>query len=334
LKYKNVLSIDYDFSVIGLGCRSFGGKDYWESFDEKNATEVINESIDRGINFFDVAPTYGNGFAESFVGKVLAKEKKRDKVFIATKCGLVSCGNGTYKYDLSHESIFSEIDASLKRLNTDYIDLYQCIFPDPHIDIEETMETLVFLKRLGKIKHIGVTNFSYEQIRNALRVAKVNAVQGYYNIFNRNSQTFYNAPLNYMSEKDLFRICYEENMAFFAYSGLFHGLLTDGFSEKIKNDYKDIRKQDPKVFGENGKVYIRLINDLNDFSKKIGKSLNQVALNFLINKDMVTSTLVGCSNKEQLISNLGASDFKLSDDESAEIERLIKAFLLETGEAH
>ncbi|MDR2940600.1 MAG: aldo/keto reductase [Clostridiales bacterium] len=328
---KNVFSIDYDFSAIGLGCRSFSGKHYWSTYDEAGSIQTINTALGCGVNVFDVSPTYGNGHAESLLGKTLYASKKRGSVFLITKCGIILEKNNKIRIDLSRESILKSIDESLKRLKTTYVDLYSCHFPDPNTDIEETMETLVFLKKLGKIRYIGFTNFSESETRRALRVAKVNAVQGLYNLIERNPRYVYNSALSYLVEKDLFPLCREESMAFFPYSPLFHGVLTDNYRRHLYGN-TDIRKDDPKLSNERLRAYLSLLEKLEALAKELGKTVSQIAINFLIQKDTVTSVLAGASNPSQLISNLHAVNFMLGPDELDLIDKYVREFSLSTGD--
>lgn len=328
--YKNVTSIEFNFSVMGLGGRCFGGKPYYQSFDENKAKNIIDLAISNGINFIDTSPIYGNGYSECFIGDYLKQTNKRNKVFLATRCGVIRYGNNKYRHDLSKSSIIQELEESLKRLQTDYIDLYEFTASDPNTDIIETMETLVSLKKQGKIGYIGMNNYAYDEIRTALRVAKVNAVSAYYNIIDRNAE--YNAThlLNYRTEQDVFRICYEENIAMFSYSGLLQGLLSENYLEHLK--VNDTRKFGSKILGKHKEAYASLVKELINFSHSIGKTLPQVALSFLVHKPLVTSVLIGVSSKEQLQENLKALDFKLSTDELTEIERIVKPFCLYVGE--
>ncbi len=328
---KSVFSIDYEFSAIGLGCRSFSGKSYWSTYNETDSVAVINNALNLGINVFDVSPTYGNGHAESLLGKTLNEAKKRNDVFIITKGGLILEKNNKIRIDLSRESILKGIDESLKRLKTNYIDLYTCHFPDPNSDIVETMETLVFLKKLGKIRYIGLTNFSKSETERALRVAKVNALQGLYNLIERNPRYVYTSALSYLSEKDLFPLCKDESMAFFPYSPLFHGVLTDNYRKHIYHE-TDIRKDDPKLSDERIKSYVSLLEKLENFAKEIGRTISQIAINFLIQKEAVTSVLAGASNPAQLISNAQAVNFMLTNEELSVIEKFVHDFSLETGD--
>ncbi|MBM3712895.1 MAG: aldo/keto reductase, partial [Actinobacteria bacterium] len=177
MKFIKLGGADIEVSVVAFGAWAIGGL-WWGGTDEKNSIEAIKASLENGINFIDTAPAYGKGLSEEYVAKAI--KGRRDSVVIATKCGLRwDLNKGLYFFDypsgeqvyrfLGKESIEYELDLSLKRLKTDYIDLYQIHWQDPTTPISETMEMLLRLKDKGKIRAIGVSNASFEQIKEYLK---------------------------------------------------------------------------------------------------------------------------------------------------------------------
>lgn len=168
---RNVGKTDLEATVIGYGCWVVSGKEFWTGTDDKNSVQAIETAYDKGINFFDVAPVYGFGHAEKLLGKAL--KGKRDKVIIASKCGLVWDESRNISNLLSKDSLLEEIDASLRRLSTDYIDIYQMHWPDYSTPIEETMETLNKIKAAGKIRYIGASNFPVKLLNEARKYGEI-----------------------------------------------------------------------------------------------------------------------------------------------------------------
>jgi len=225
MKFKEVKSIpEVRFSVVGFGCWAASGPDAWNNSTDENSILAIQKAYDLGVNFFDVAPVYGLGHAESVLGKAL-KSLDRSSYLIASKCGLVWGEDKDVSVNLSKESIFKEIDESLQRLQTDYIDIYQIHWPDPDTDILETMEALAELKASGKIRHIGVTNFSLEELEKARTVAPVVSFQGLYNMLEHNPSHYHTIPLAYQVKNEVLPYCSQNSLAFFPYSPLMQGLL-------------------------------------------------------------------------------------------------------------
>lgn len=190
--YKKFSSFDEELSAIGLGCWGLSGGVFWTDGDDKKRVETVQTAIDQGITFFDVAPVYGFGHAEKMVGKGV--KGKRDQVMIATKCGMVWDDAQNISLNLQRDSILNEVEVSLKRLDTDYIDLYQMHWPDKDTNapIEESLQTLVELRDQGKIRHIGLTNFSKADLTLGVEKYGVVSYQGLYNLLEHNP-TFYHA---------------------------------------------------------------------------------------------------------------------------------------------
>ena len=321
--YKKAKMIDEKISAIGVGCWNFGGD--WDGYNESNSISLVHSAIDKGVNFFDVAPVYGFGTSEEILGKAL-KHGKREKVLVASKCGLTWNSNHETSNNLTKENILKEIDESLIRLQTDYIDIYQLHWPDHNTPIEETVSALEEIKKAGKIRYIGLTNFSKKDIEKFMSMIEINSQQSLYNMFERNTNSYHNIPLEYKTEQEILPLVKEYGQAFFPYSPLFQGLLVGRFLEKGNFSEKDIRTANPKLNGEALKTYQLGVVELNEFAKKIGKPLNEIVINWLRQKEEITSIISGASSMLQLEKNIHSTTWDLVEDELKEIEKIIKPF--------
>ena len=219
METKRVRAMDETFSVVGYGCWGISGGDVWNKTTDRDSIRAVQAAVDHGVTFFDVAPVYGFGHAETILGQALGG--RREDVLIATKCGLVWDDQGRITNDLSADNIFHEIDQSLRRLGVDYVDIYQMHWPDPATPIEESMDALLRIKDSGKIRHIGVSNFPVALTEEARRLGEIVSYQGLYNMLERNPESYHNIPLEYQTEKEVLSYCREQGLAFFPYSPLF-----------------------------------------------------------------------------------------------------------------
>lgn len=319
MKYKKVDKIDEKLSVIGFGSWGISGPEFWEGTSDESSIRTIHRAIEYGVNFFDVAPVYGFGHAEEVLGK--AVKGFRNQVFIATKCGLIWDDEKRITNNLKPESIFKEIEDSLRRLQTDYIDLYQLHWPDPNTDIEETMDAMLELKKSGKIRYIGLSNFSIAEAKRAMQKAEISSMQGLYNMLERNAESYHNIPLEYRTESEILPFCIENGLAFFPYSPLLQGLLTGKFTGN--ESFEDVRAANPNLSGERFKKFINVVKRLNVIADKINKPLSQIALNWLIRNEAVTSVIAGAQNVQHLEENIGVVTWEMDDALYYEIEQII-----------
>ncbi len=325
MKTKRVAALpDLEFSAIGFGCWGISGGDVWNDTTDENSIRAVQKAVELGVNFFDVAPVYGLGHAEEVLGQAL--KGRRQEVLIASKCGLVWDDQKNVTNNLTAASINSEIEDSLRRLQTDYIDIYQIHWPDPETPIEETMEALAKLKTSGKIRHIGVTNFSLDLANQAMAVAPIVSHQGLYNMLERNPTSYHNIPLTYRVEDEIFPHCREHGLAFFPYSPLFQGLLTGKFQATNNFDEQDVRSANPNLVGDKFRQYFEIAERLNAFAQEIGKPLNQVALNWLINQEAVTSIISGAQTVEHVEQNVGSVTWVLTEDMMQQIAGIISPY--------
>jgi len=322
MQYKKVRMINEPISAIGIGCWNFGGD--FDTSNDNVATNIVHSAIDKGINLFDVAPVYGWTHSEIVLGKAL--KGKRNKVLIASKCGLTWNEKHETKNDLSKKNILREIDGSLTRLQTDHIDIYQLHWPDHDTPIEETVEALRSIKQAGKIKYIGLSNFSPEDVKTYMSMIEINAQQSLYNMLERNTRSYHNIPLEYRTEKDVLPVVLREGQAFLPYSPLFQGLLAGKFTKEKTFSSHDIRSANPKLSGDTFMEYYACYEKLNEVAKQIGKPVNELAINWLRQKEEVTSIIGGASSIAQLEKNVEAVSWDISDETMAKINEIIAPF--------
>lgn len=292
-----------EVSLVGLGCNNFG----WRIGPEASA-EVVAAAIDSGINFFDTADIYGEGRSEEFLGKALGP--RRSQVIIATKFGM-KMGEG--REGAKPAYIRQAADASLRRLGTDRIDLYQIHRPDPTSPIEETLGALDELVRAGKVREIGCSNFSAEQLRAAGAAAKPGAarfasVQNDYSLFQR-------AP-----EAEVLPECVRQGMAFIPYFPLANGLLTGKYrkGQPLPEGSRAQAGFGPKVFTEKN---LETVESLIQFSGQSGHSILELAISWLACQPAVASVIAGAKTPEQVRANASAAGWKLSSAELADVKK-------------
>ena len=308
MEYRKLGSSDLKVSCIGYGAWGIGGAPFWNSEGHTKSLDSIKKAYDLGINFFDTAPVYGFGHSEELIGKAI--KPVRDKVIIATKCGLRwdKEALGSIRKDASRNSILEEIDQSLKRLDTDVIDLYQVHWPDVETEQEETMETLLEIQGKGKIRHIGVSNYSAEQMKDCLQYAKIVSLQPEFSLLARDIQ------------KGTVSVCLENDIGIIAYSPLASGVLTGKYDKNTK--FKDWRSKG--IIGTfTGEGFVRNIKKV-DRLKEIaeGKTCGQMAINWVLRQEGLTTALVGVKNPDQVEENLKAVGWEPSAENCERIEEI------------
>ncbi len=296
---------------VGLGAWGIGGPPFWAERDEATAVATVRKAIDLGVNLIDTAPVYGFGRSEEIIGKAI--EGVRDKVLIATKCGLrwkEEKLGGIYN-NLKPASIFEELEASLKRLKTDRIDLYQIHWPDPKVSLQEPLVALSLLKMQGKLLNIGVSNFSKEQLEEANQIAEISSVQPKYNLLEREI------------EDSILPYCQANDIKVLAYSPLASGLLTGKYSDRSQLDgwrskgNMGIFKK--KTIGP----ALDKVQKLKEFADSKGISLTNMAIRWVIDQPGVTCALVGANTPGQVEQNIKAVDMKLEQSDIESIKSII-----------
>jgi aryl-alcohol dehydrogenase-like predicted oxidoreductase len=299
-----------EVSIVGVGCNNFGIR-----IDERRTEEVINAALAEGINFFDTADTYADGRSEGLIGRFLAR--RRSEVIIATKFGLDMPGQGK---GARPDYVRQAADASLKRLRTDYIDLYQQHVPDPDVPIAETLGALDDLVKAGKVREIGCSNFSAQQIREAQAVAarragsaKFVSVQNEYSLLHREP------------EQEVLGECERQGMAFLPFFPLKSGLLTGKY-----------RKAQPIPEGTRVAKYERYRNLLTeenldevealiDYAESHRHTILELAISWLLAHRVIASVIAGASSGDQVRTNASAAGWSLGEDDLDEIDNVLRA---------
>ena len=285
MKYVRFGKSSLKVSVIGYGAWALGIKD-WPGVDEKEALKTLEDCLACGITFFDTAPVYGFGRSEERLGAVLSSVRK--EVIIGTKCGLRWDERGRVFHNLSRDSIVQEIEASLARLKTDYIDLYQIHWPDKKTPLEETMDTLKHLQRQGVIRHIGVSNFSVDILKQAVSLGEIACVQNLYNMLQREA------------EAEILPFCRKNDLGFICYSPLAQGILAGNFNDDFKPGRHDIRRLNP-LFRTTKKLQQSIL-----FARTLPGDPLLTALGFLVEQQGVSSILISMTQRKHLKKNLQA----------------------------
>ena len=310
MEYRKLGSSDLNVSVIGFGAWGIGGAPFWNNEGDKKSLGSIRKAYDMGVNFFDTAPVYGFGHSEELIGKAL--KPFRDKVILATKCGLRwnNKSLNSLRKDASRESILEEVDQSLQRLDTDVIDLYQVHWPDAQTDQKETIETLLEIQEKGKIRHIGISNYSAEQIKDCLQYAKIVSLQPEFSLLTRDIQ------------KQIVSICLANNVGIISYSPLSSGVLTGKYDKNTK--FRDWRSKGiiGTFTGEGFVENVEKVDQLKKIACAEGKTCGQMAINWVLSQEGITTALVGVKNSSQVEENLKAVGWKLSLENCERIEKI------------
>jgi len=319
MRYRNIGRSGISASIIGLGTWSLSGW-MWGGTEDATAIATIHAAIDAGMNLIDTAPAYGVGVAETLVAKAI--RGRRDKVILATKCGLVwHTREGTYHEEqwgkqvyrfLGPHSIRHEVERSLTRLGTDYIDLYQTHWQDETTPIEDTMDTLIRLEEEGKIRALGVSNVSLAQLKRYQTRGAVDSVQEEYSMLNRDVET------------NLLPYCQENEIAVLSYSPLAQGLLAGTASPERKFPEDDFRRNHPRFSYENRVKAANLMRSIEPIAREHGVSLAHVSVAWTISSAHATHTLVGARSPEQARESALAGGLELSESELAFINRQVE----------
>lgn len=296
---------DIKVNPIGLGTNAVGGHNLYPNLDEEQGKDVVRAAIENGVTLLDTAFIYGPGRSEELVGEVV-KEYNREDVVIATKGAHYFDGDET-KLSNDPEFLKEQVENSLKRLQTDYIDLYYIHFPDEDTPKDKAVATLQELKEQGKIKAIGVSNFSLEQLKEANKDGHVDVVQLEYNLLNRENEEI----LNYTAEN---------NITFIPYFPLVSGLLAGKYDENTT--FNDLRADNPEFQGERFKGNLKKVDKLRDIAKGHNVEVAHIVLAFYLTKPSLDVIIPGAKRKDQVIDNLKTLDVKLTKENLDTIEKL------------
>ena len=296
-----------DMTDVGLGTWVFDKREW---IGDRTPDSVLNTAIDGGINVIDTAPIYGQGRSESIIGSVLADRGDRDEVFLSTKCGLNWNDENSVWRDGRPERLETEIEDSLDRLQTDWIDTYFIHWPDEEMDLRESIEALESFREEDQIRYVGLSNVNVEQIEAAQEVGTVDFLQPPFNLFEKES------------EDELFPFCREHDIRIMTYSTLCRGLLTGKYGPDEGDEVHDVRGQDPK-FTDRRKEYVMAVRKIQQYLK--GEGFDEMApavIRWTADQEDVTTALVGARNDDQIRQNLQALNLELSDEQRAEIREI------------
>ena len=301
---------DLTVSCIGLGTWAIGGW-MWGGTDEAQSIATIREAVHRGVTLIDTAPVYGFGRSEEIVGKALAEGGMRRQVAIATKLGL-SWKDGKPFRDASPIRIRREVEDSLRRLRTDVIDLYQVHWPDPRTPVVETAQTLETLRAEGKIRAIGVSNYSPEQMDTFRAIAKLESVQSPYNLFEREI------------EADVLPYAVRTGLTLLSYGPLCRGLLSGKMTPARQFAGDDLRKIDPKFQGARFSRYLEAVHQLEELAReRYGKSVLALAVRWVLDQGP-TIALWGARSPAQLDAIGEIHGWHLDQDTKMRIESILE----------
>ncbi|MDO3410037.1 aldo/keto reductase [Saccharibacillus sp. CPCC 101409] len=298
-----------DVSPVGLGANAVGGHNLFPNLDEEAGKASVRAALSAGINFLDTAFIYGPGRSEELIGQVLQELGRRDDVVIATK-GAHKIVGGKTEFDNSPAFLRQSVEDSLKRLQTDYIDLYYIHFPDEHTPKNEAVGELAKLKQEGKIRAIGVSNFSIDQLREANQDGHVDVFQGEYNLFKRGA------------EDELLPYAQANGISFVPYFPLASGLLTGKYSEDDKLSESKLRN--PLFQGETFKRSVEKVNRLREIAVAQNAGIANVVLAWYLTRSAIDAVIPGAKTDDQVSANLKTLDVDLSPQQIEQIDFLFR----------
>ncbi len=306
-------------TTIGFGSWAVGGSGWaagWGPQDDEESVGAIRRALELGINWIDTAAVYGLGHSEEVVAHALKGVPEGERPYVFTKCSMVWDENGEIGHNLKADSVKRECEESLRRLNTDVIDLYQIHWPNPDEEIEEGWQAMAELKEEGKVWHIGVSNFDVSQMKRAQAIASIDSLQPPYSMLDRGI------------EDEILPYCREQNIAVIVYSPMKSGLLTGEMTrERAESLPEDDWRSRARAFNEPQlSKNLGLVDLLREIGGRHDASPAEVAIAWTLLHPAVTAAIVGSRRPDQVDGVVGAADLKLSGDEVGEIE----AFLAES----
>ncbi len=313
---RNRLGVtDLEITRIGLGSWALGGGGWayaWGPQEDEDSIATIHRALELGVNWIDTAAVYGLGHAEEVVGRALAG--RRDKCIVATKCGrLGKKGDPNIYSRLTASSVRGELEDSLRRLGTDYIDLYQIHWPTPEAEIEEGWSEIARQVKAGKIRYAGVSNFSVEQLKRIAEIHPVASLQPPYSMLRREAET------------DLLPYCRANGIGVIVYSPMQAGLLAGKFSkERVAALPEDDWRKTSSHFKEPElSRNLALVEGLSAVAARRGRSAAELAIAWVLRRPEVTAAIVGGRRPEQVEETAAAADWDLDPEEVAEVGRLL-----------
>jgi aryl-alcohol dehydrogenase-like predicted oxidoreductase len=300
-------------SRVALGTWAMGGW-MWGGTDQRESIATIRAALDQGINLIDTAPVYGFGTSEEIVGAAL--EGMRKRAVIATKVG-VEWRDGKVNRNATRARILQEVDASLRRLRTDYIDIYQVHWPDPRVPVEETAEAMRLLYEQGKIRAIGVSNFSVAEMERFRRVAPLHVLQSPYNLFERSI------------EAEILPYGRANHIATFGYGALCRGLLSGRMHPDTTFDGDDLRRIDPKFQAPRFLQYLEAVRQLDLLAQgRFHRSVIHLAVRWMLDQG-ISVALWGGRHPKQVEAALGVAGWSLNATQRGLIEHIVNATVVD-----
>ena len=294
-------------SRVALGTWAMGGW-MWGGTDRREAIATIRAALDQGINLIDTAPAYGFGVSEEIVGEAL--EEVRGQAVIATKAGLEWRDGKVYR-NATGARIRQEVEDSLRRLRSDYIDIYQVHWPDPKVPVEETAEAMRTLYEAGKIRAIGVSNFSVAEMQRFRAVAPLHVLQPPYNLFER------------AIEADILPYARAHRIVTLGYGALCRGLLSGRMGPQTTFEGDDLRRVDPKFQAPRFAQYLQAVRALDEFAqRRFGRRVIELAVRWMLDQG-ISVALWGGRRPEQLEAALGVAGWSLQSSDREQIERIV-----------
>lgn len=315
MEKRKLGSSDLYVTPMGLGTWAIGGGDNpygWGSQDDKASIAAIRRGLELGLNWIDTAAGYGHGHSEEVIGQAIAG--RRDEVIIATKCGILWKEDGSDIYGcMEAASIKREVENSLRRLNVDVIDLWQIHWPLPDEGIEEGWGAVADVIKEGKVRYGGVSNFSVEQLKRIMPIHPVTSLQPPYSMLLRDT------------EKELLPFCAENGIGVVVYSPMQAGLLTGKMTrERVAALPDDDWRKGNSLFQEPQlSINLDLVEKVRPIAQRAGRPVSQVAIAWVLRRPEVTSAIVGARRPSQIEETAGAAEWKLSAEETAEIDKLL-----------
>jgi aryl-alcohol dehydrogenase-like predicted oxidoreductase len=309
LEYTQIPGTGLHVSRVALGTWAMGGL-MWGGGNDHESIATIQRAVEQGINLIDTAPAYGLGASEELVGKALRSANLRSQAVIATKVGLEWRDGKVYR-NATRDRILQEIEQSLRRLRTDYIDIYQVHWPDPLVPVEETAEAMLSLYRQGKIRAIGVSNFSVEQMRRFRQIAPLHVLQSPYNLFERAIET------------DVLPFCRANDIATFGYGALCRGLLSGRMRVDTTFGGDDLRRLDPKFQPPRYAQYLSAVSQFDQLARdRFLRRVIHLAVRWILDQG-VSVALWGGRNPEQLRAVWGVQGWSLDSPTLAKIDQIL-----------
>ncbi len=309
MEYVKLHNTDLKISRLIFGCEPLGGTD-WGKIDENLLEKAINQAVNLGVNCFDVADVYGLGRAEERISQILGP--KRHDCVIISKFGVnwekpIGKARAKTFFDCSPKRVVNALENSLTRLRLDCIPIYLIHWPDPKTPIQETLEALLQCQTEGKIQYFGVSNFPLTLLQEAHQNIQIPIIELQYNLVDRSS------------EQELLGYCQQQKINVLAYGALAQGLLTGKFNSDTRFEKDDRRHRLPNFHPDVLVKNLQIIDKLKILGQRHGKTPSQVAIRWILDNRSISATIVGAKSPQQITSNVGALDWRLSDEELMEL---------------